>query len=827
MNKLRNFLIIFLILIVGLFFVHNPAHSKVYQLLKNGGNPLLQGTMKSTGLDFQSTEGQYAATFTTDVDTAAFLKLAFTALDDDAADTLYGYYNVFTIQNDTTATDTFYGNYISLINSDTDAAGYGIYIEASDSGAGDVSGGLKITNLQSSAINITDAILIDASTDGTITDAIDVSDAEITNAINIGANVLLGTTPTLNFTNFDIASTGHVTVQPGYGIDVNAAGELKVGDTTATTVGIGGTAATTLNVGAAGSLVRAINIGTGTAVDTIKIGTGGTSADNIDIGDTAADVDITGASDIVAGTGDALTLTANAASTWSASTGDLTIEAAISSLNLKGDEAAADAIYLDADEAVGTGITIITGTTAGLAYDGGPFKSATDIDLTLTGAESFDITSAASSAVDVIDIDITSTSAGVVRGIVIDQLTAGTEPVDAAIEIINNDADDAMTAGILFTATQAITTAINASSANVGTALNVGANDIVGTTGLINYTNFNTDANGNITVLAGQGIDTIAAGTLDVGDTTATTIGIGGTAATTLNMGAAGALARAINIGTGTGIDTIIIGGGGTAVDNIDIGDSTADVAITANAGVIDFTNFDVDASGNLEISGQFNSDLYYWVEEFDEEVAAVQLESSLIADFWTTAGTNYAATDVTFLAGCGGTLAANNVDVTDDSSITILGTGNYRINSNPVLEARFKVDNIANCYAVVGFVEGSYTNKTTIDDDICVVGIDSDNGHGFGATEIVLFTNDNAGGDASDDCGVVMANDTYIKVKMDLTDTEQPKVWINGNEVTAGSILGTVQAGITVAPYIMVQNLSGAARTLTIDYIKCWQDRG
>jgi len=611
MNKIENFIIIFLVLIMSIFLINIPTQAKVYQLLKQGGNPLLKGTMKSSGLDFQSTEGQYSAAFTTDIDTAAFLKLAFTALDDDESDTLYGYYNVFTIENDSTATDTFYGNYISVINNDTDGAGYGIYIEASDSGAGAVLGGLKITNLQSSSINITDAILIDASTDGTIVDAIDASDAEITNALNIGANALVGTTPTLDFTNFDVAATGHITVQPGYGIDVNAAGDLKVGDTTATTVSIGGTAATTLNMGASGAVTRAINIGTGTAIDTIKIGTGGTSADNIDIGDSAADVDITGASNIVAGAGDTLTITANAASTWSASTGDLTIEAAISSLNLKGDEAAANAIYLDADDAVGTGITISTGTTAGLAYDGGPFKSSTDLDLTLAGAEAVDITSAASAEVDILDIDITSTHAGVVRGIVIDQLTGGTEPVDAAIEIINNDADDAMTAGIVFTATQAITTAINASSANVGTALNVGPNDIVGTTGIINYTNFNTDANGNITVLAGQGLDTIAAGVLDVGDTTATTIGIGGTAATTLNIGAAGALARAINIGTGTGIDTIKIGGGLTAADNIDIGDASADVSITAATGAIDFTGFDVATDGDTLVSAVLSVNVF------------------------------------------------------------------------------------------------------------------------------------------------------------------------------------------------------------------------
>ena len=44
---------------------------------------------------------------------------------------------------------------------------------------------------------------------------------------------------------------------------------------------------------------------------------------------------------------------------------------------------------------------------------------------------------------------------------------------------------------------------IDASDAEIGTALSVGANPIVGTTGLIDYTNFDVAADGLITTLAG------------------------------------------------------------------------------------------------------------------------------------------------------------------------------------------------------------------------------------------------------------------------------------------------------------------------------------
>jgi hypothetical protein len=76
---------------------------------------------------------------------------------------------------------------------------------------------------------------------------------------------------------------------------------------------------------------------------------------------------------------------------------------------------------------------------------------------------------------------------------------------------------------------------------------------------------------------------------------------------------------------------------------------------------------------------------------------------------------------------------------------------------------------------------------------------------------------------------GVAIVSDTFIKVKIDLTDTEQPRVWINDTEVAAGSISGTVKAGVAMAPYIAVQNLAGGAiqRFVTVDKIKIWQDLG
>jgi hypothetical protein len=82
-----------------------------------------------------------------------------------------------------------------------------------------------------------------------------------------------GANSKIDFPNFDVATTGNITVAAGQGLDTNAAGILKLGDATATTINIGTTA-----------LDRTINIGTGTGVDTINIGTGATGADVITLG---------------------------------------------------------------------------------------------------------------------------------------------------------------------------------------------------------------------------------------------------------------------------------------------------------------------------------------------------------------------------------------------------------------------------------------------------------------------------------------------------------------------------------------------------------------
>jgi len=85
---------------------------------------------------------------------------------------------------------------------------------------------------------------------------------------------------------------------------------------------------------------------------------------DIDLDGDGFDVDITGGID----------MDADQASGFSTSAQDITIEAETGSVIIKGDEAVADAVYLDANDNASTGVTIASGSTAGVVASGGPWS---------------------------------------------------------------------------------------------------------------------------------------------------------------------------------------------------------------------------------------------------------------------------------------------------------------------------------------------------------------------------------------------------------------------------------------------------------------------
>jgi len=245
---------------------------------------------------------------------------------------------------------------------------------------------------------------------------------------------------------------------------------------------------------------------------------------------------------------------------------------------------------------------------------------------------------------------------------------------------------------------------------------------------------------------------------------------------------------------------------------------------------------------GAIEVAGAGISDeKYFWMNDFDEEAAAVTLAAGLRGDEWLTGGVNDAAANVTYIAGSGGVIQLDTNGLDDDSQeYTWLGT-NILINSNPILEFRVQIAAIgaADMAFFVGVTETpdiqAIGDISAVSDDYFVIGMDSDLGT---PADLRAYAEDNNGGQVLTQLtGYAIAAATWTTIRIDLSNTEQPRVWINftggaiqpQHEIPAALITQTIQAGIAVLPVIFVNSVDvgNSAATLLVDYIKIWQDRG
>ncbi|MBI4973058.1 hypothetical protein HZC27_00395 [Candidatus Roizmanbacteria bacterium] len=209
--------------------------------------------------------------------------------------------------------------------------------------------------------------------------------------------------------------------------------------------------------------------------------------------------------------------------------------------------------------AMGGGVSSLQG-----AYDGGN-------TITTTTARDIDFTLAAGLG--------TATSL---------KLTNNHVGATTAFNLVNANASGTNTNGILVnqTGAGALTNGINITQ-TAGTLTN--GLTLAGTfTKLINSTNFNVANAGNITVTGGQGLDTIAAGTLALGDTTANAINMGTSAlARTIIVGnSTGATSIALNTGTGSSLNL----GTNAIAHTVTLGNATGATAVAINSGTGDIT---------------------------------------------------------------------------------------------------------------------------------------------------------------------------------------------------------------------------------------------
>lgn len=110
----------------------------------------------------------------------------------------------------------------------------------------DISALLRVDNEGTGTI--VTGVVVEVSASGVITDAFNAFDPDITNALNMGTNNIIGTTGIINLSNFDVSSGGEITVAAGTGIDTNGAGTLDVGVTNATTLTVGSSSMTSVTI---------------------------------------------------------------------------------------------------------------------------------------------------------------------------------------------------------------------------------------------------------------------------------------------------------------------------------------------------------------------------------------------------------------------------------------------------------------------------------------------------------------------------------------------------------------------------------------------------
>lgn len=269
------------------------------------------------------------ASTTAQTQTAGALDVNFASVTADASGI-----NLAATMNTGTATGAnVYGSIITLTADDADGDLFGIKISGAattNAAAGSYEYLIGLDCAENTTLSCTDGILITSSgIDNGMTDAIDVSASNITNAVNVGSNLIVGgnsdyldvgaTNNTLTFT-VDSTNTATFVGADASGaanttLDTAGAGVITVGSADVTNVQITaedltGTISDDVSIiagddieisgNSAGSI---INIGTNNDGNEINIGTNNTAKDTINIGSALDDVVIVGAAGAEAGAG--------------------------------------------------------------------------------------------------------------------------------------------------------------------------------------------------------------------------------------------------------------------------------------------------------------------------------------------------------------------------------------------------------------------------------------------------------------------------------------------------------------------------------------------
>ena len=526
---------------------------------------------------------------------------------------------------------------------------------------------------------------------GGITDGLDVSDTDLVNAINVGDNIVLGSTATIDFTNFDVSSLGVVTLgggqtrdittanagaataltlQPGVTTNANGTGAattLRAGDANSTTCGTACTGGTITvqggsATGASGTTRNggnvAINGGAGNSLDgVVSIGTATTSA--ITLGATGITTTNQGSltvnqTAIIQG---ANALTLGVAST---NTGAILFKGSGGSgtLTLRGPANPTTAVLsipaISSDANVCTDNAICSGyaaaATSGFYLQQVPTSN-------VGGAVGANIVSPTAASIVGLTVNATSSVGNAATAAVFAQ----SQDADAVNINVSNGAGTAGNAlAIAKTGAGTLTNGLSFSG-TIGT-------DINRSSGILSL-----QGTGGVTVTAGGtttlGLDTAGAGTVTLGNANATTINIGGTSGATTTIAGG-------NVG-----HTVAIAAGGTStVQGVTIGSvgSTSTLTLQAGTGT---------ATGDINIGDQTTAGKIIDIGSVDNAgTSTVRIATAAAVQTITVGSTNSTST-LTLQAGTGTATGDINIGdqttaakIIDIGSVDNAGTSTVRI---------------------------------------------------------------------------------------------------------------------------------------------------
>jgi len=203
-----------------------------------------------------------------------------------------------------------------------------------------------------------------------------------------------------------------------------------------------------------------------------------------------------------------------------------------------------------------------------------------------------------------------------------------------------------------------------------------------------------------------------------------------------------------------------------------------------------------------------------YWCDDFME--AAAVLASTVYSNAHWTKSNGAGAGTATITAGRNGTMVLDSLKAAQNDDVVLtFTTANFAIAGNPSIQTLVMPNNLTNCV----FEAGWYVDAN---DEILFrfnPAVD--------ATHWQIYYENNNGGEQVFDTNVAASTSAYQRLRIDVFSTGGAKCYIDGVLVRTYATSTVRNVAFKPRFYAKVTDAGHAAiKTLTIDYVKLWQDR-